>query len=173
MYAVCLLEHTWISMMKKQFFSSSQTSHSLDADYMLLQPPLTCLLNTPWNRQSVLLSNVEQKKRRHVSTLFFTLHTANKKQTPAQWFALWWFFRDPNSRSEVSLDEDRKRPSGSQHSHQGPFPYWDKYDSVNQYYIDLGQYISSRRQKLQRRFKMQIKPQLVEYTKSARVLSNV
>ncbi|CAB3363231.1 Hypothetical predicted protein [Cloeon dipterum] len=47
---------------------------------------------------------------------------------------------DPNSRSESSGEEERKRPSGSQHSHQGPFPFWDKYDSVNQYYLDLGQY---------------------------------
>jgi hypothetical protein len=71
------------------------------------------------------------------------------------------------------LDEDRKRPSGSQHSHQGPFPYWDKYDSVNQYYIDLGQYISSRRQKLQRRFKMQMKPQRVEYTRAPSQMYNL
>jgi hypothetical protein len=32
---------------KAVLFSSRQTSHSLDVDYMLLQPPLTCLLNTP------------------------------------------------------------------------------------------------------------------------------
>lgn len=67
---------------EKQFFSGRQTSHSLDADYMLLQPPLTCLLNTPWNRQSVLLSskNVEQKKRQRVSTLFFTHRTHSNKK---------------------------------------------------------------------------------------------
>lgn len=53
-----------------------------------------------------------------------------------------FYCRDPNSRSEGSTEreeEGRRRGSSQQHSHQGPFPYWEKYDPVNQLYLDLGE----------------------------------
>ncbi|KAF4527778.1 hypothetical protein B566_EDAN015834 [Ephemera danica] len=76
----------------------------------------------------------------------YSLHDADMAKACVHYLSNFVKSGDPNIRSESAKDreeEGRRRTSTnpSQHSHQGPL-YWDKYDTVNQLYLDLGHKLS-------------------------------